>query len=398
MVARAVALFLLCLFWLFSFSFAQPNQRWGLDEGLYGVLALAVIVSAAFIALAYMLSQFLSVPALAAWVRIEVQELAISAIIVVFLVGMMATINVAVSFISGEEGYFGAAGDYLDSIAQSGQQLHYKLLRVGFLVNIAAGFSYSTSVAITPIPVGGNWGSAPMSGLGGLAGAVGNAVDSVGLTMLLLVSQKVFLVFFVAAAAVVMPLGVVLRTFPMSRRVGALLLAAGVSTAVVYPTALVVSGVVYNAYAPELSQKISNADKDVPNIGRPPASNVMCNPIVQLAISAFGLGDLFYKLLCWLFPPTAVLCEKGVTVWYSVVSSGVGFGMGMASNAYIGKVNAAEFVNPINENSLPAATEYVVIALVLSLLPIIATVIMVKNFASLFGGESQLYGLFRLVG
>ncbi|VVB58702.1 Uncharacterised protein [Candidatus Anstonella stagnisolia] len=406
-VARALALFLCCLFSLFSFSHAAPNQQWGAagDVMLYAFLALAVALSAAFIGLAYMASQIFNVPALGAWVKIEVQELVVSVIIVVLIVGMTASLNSAVAFATGTDGYYDAAVAYLDGFRDLGLQLHQKLLHVGYLVNLAAGFSYSVSVSA--IYAGANFSSAPRSGLGGLVGAVGNAVDSVALTVLFISAQKVFLVFFVAISSIIMPMGVVLRTFPFTRKLGALLLSAGVCTAVVYPTALVLSKEIYNVYGTDLQAKVANADKGVPNLGSPPGSGTLCSPAAQWFASGFGLGDLFWSIVycvpsCALSGPLSWACynacSQGVSLVYSLITSSYGMVMWPVSVGYIGQFNAGDYFTPVNENSLPAATDFSVLALVFSLIPIIITIVLVRNFSNLFGGESQLYGLFKLVG
>jgi len=391
---------------LFSFS---HGQQWGSGEDLvlYGFLAVAVAVSAAFIGLAYMASQLFNVPALGAWVKIELQELVISAVIVVMLVAMAASINSAVAFASGSDNAYDAAVNYLDGMRNSGTILHDKLLHVGYLVNIAAGFSYS--VSISAIYAGGNYGSAPRSGLGGLAGAVGNAVDSVALTVLFISAQKVFLVFFVSVSTIIMPLGVVLRTFPLTRKLGALLLAAGVGTAIIYPAAIAVAGEIYEVYGQDMQNKIAKADLGVPNIGSPPGSDLLCNPGMQWFASGFGLGDLFWSIaICTpVCAATAAVggfwacwkgCSNTVTIVYSLMTSSYGLTMWPVSLNYIGEYDAQDYFDPINANALPAATEFSVLALVFSLLPIIVAIVLIRNFAVLFGGESQLYGLFKLVG
>lgn len=424
-VAGAAALIVFCLFSLFSFSHADsPNPQWGIDVTLYAFLVMAVVLSAAFIGMAYMVSQLFNAPALGAWVKIEVQELAMSAMIVVFLVAMVATVNSAVRFATGSNDAYSAAIGYLDEVRDLGLVLHQKLVEVGFWVNMAVGFSYSTAVSVTPIKVGGNWSSAPASGMGGLAGAVGNAVDSVALMALLVGAQKVFLVFFMSIVAIVMPLGVVLRTFPLTRRIGALLLGAGVGIAVVYPTALVLSKEIYENYAAQIEGRIDNAAKGVPHLGAPPASDVMCNPKVQFVASGFGLGEIGWWLaICSVSCPISAAiqcagtgpgygacfaakfaycfnysCREATDKWYSIGTSAFAVGMGEISREYISDADAAEYFNAINEHALPAATEYIVLMLVLFLLPLIFTIVLVRNFISLFGGESQLYGLFKLVG
>lgn len=443
-VAKPLAFFLVCLFSLFSFSYAiLPNvadlgeqgrepvyeareAQWGLDATLYAFLAMAVVLSAVFIGLAYMASQLFNAPALGAWVKIEVQELVVSAIIVVFLVAMVASINGAVAFSTGEENAYEAAINYLEGTRDLGLLLQEKLLKVGFEINIAAGFSYSTAISITPIKVGGNWSSAPFSGMGGLAGAVGNAVDSVSLTVLLISAQKVFLVFFMSVASIIMPLGIALRTFPITRKMGALLLAAGVGTAVVYPTAIVVSKEIYTAYSPIMKNKVENADAPgvLPHLGRPPTSDLLCNPTVQFIASGFGLGEIGWWLSicsvsCSIHAAVKcaasnigyaacfaayfqqcffVTCKQATDKWYSIGTSAYAVSMGTFAREYLRDADVEGYFEAANDYALPAATEYIMLMLVLFLIPIIFTIVLIRNFAALFGGESQLYGLFKLVG
>jgi len=101
-------------------------------------------MSAAFLGLAYMAAKLFELQVLEAWVRIELGELVKSMFIAVFCVALIASVNTASQFLSGESGstdVIGAAQGFMQALYSDGHALYTKLSIAYF--NVAKVASYS---------------------------------------------------------------------------------------------------------------------------------------------------------------------------------------------------------------------------------------------------------------
>jgi hypothetical protein len=405
------ALFVLLLFALLAgIAFAQmaPSVLLVADWQVFAWWGF--LIAALFIGLAYMAAKLLENPAIEAWVRIEAGELFISLIIIVLLLSLNTGANALTQMLTGDPSYQAAANSYLEEFRNAAGDLYNRMAEVSFRVNKAVGFSFSASYAPFDF-ISFTASAAPRSGMGELLGAVNNAMDSLSLTILFLEAQRLFLIFFLNAAVITFPLGIVLRTFPLTRKLGAVVLAAAVATAVVYPLGLVVSKQIYNAYSPSILEKAVKLPDQVPDIGRPSVLGVSvvelyCDPLMQQFTSAFGMGEVFYDfvictpacaLTLFAGPVCFETCKRIVEGLYHFVTTGFSAAMMLPLSHYVTKVDAEAYFNAVNDTALPAITNTIVLSIVLSLLPIIASVVMLRSLAVAFGGDAQLYGLYKIL-
>ena len=404
---------------------AEPAAQGGSGnwyDSIYVWAGLAVIMSAAFLGLAYMASQLFRVQVLEAWVRIELGELVKSMIIAVFCVALIATVNAAAQFLSGESGatdVLSAAQQFMAALYSDGHALYSKLAIAYFNVAKVASYSYTAGTSL-----GGyatiSYSSSPASGMSPLVGEVGAALDSVANYMLLASAQAAFLKFFGTAALVMLPVGIFLRSFSFTRRLGATLLAATIASSVIYPAAVLMSQQVYDTFAPEMKglgpggtgTPFENVRvKDAEN---PPASSVVCNTFMQYFVQSpipFLGGEIGWWIvvgtpICLFSMGAFVACMSAVYNIISMIFMIVKalFPILLFAAVFVTMENGTKpdkllegYYEPLRDYALPTVAKFSMLSLVTFLIPIIITLSLLRNLAAAFGGEAQLYGLSKLV-
>jgi len=389
-----------------------PPPPEGTDE--YVWIVLAVAVSATFIGLAYMAAKLFGIQMLEAWVKIEIGELAAAVVIAVFCIALIASVNSAAQFLSGEGGateVAGVAQDFLrTTVYGNGREIYLALANFYFDTARVESYSYTAGISIGIFSA--SVSESPASGISGLVAQIGQGVDTVSGFMLLAAAQYSFLGFFRSASIVMLPVGIVLRSFSLTRKIGGLVLAAVIATAVIYPASYIVSKEIYGVYSGEMMNGVSKIKVDNPP-GNPPLSSVVCNTYVQMFLQSplpvIG-GEVGWTLtIC---TPLAVLCGPAyASCWetcrnivffvYPILKATFGLIMFPFLLGYAGKLApneiASNFFDPLQQYALPAVAKYSVLSLVVFLIPLIITMPMIRNLAASFGGETQLYGLSKLV-
>jgi len=388
-------------------------------EGVYIWAGLAVVMAAAFLGLAYMAAKLFGVAVLEAWVKIELGELVKSMVIAVFCVTLIASANVASQFLIGDTGstdVIAAAQDFMYTLYKDGQTLYMKLAVVYFNVAKVASYSYTAGTSL-----GGyatiSYSSSPASGMSPLVSEVGQALDSVANYMLLAASQAAFLKFFGTAAVVMLPLGIFLRSFSFTRKLGGTLLAATIGAVVIYPSALLLSGQVYDTFATDMKAGFENvAVEDAKN---PPSTEVVCNPFMQyfvqspipflggeigwwivvgtpicIVLSALSGGSGFINCMQMMYQAISQIFMLIKAIFPILLFASVFVTMESGTDA---DTLMANYYEPMQSAVLPAVAQFSIISLVTFLIPIIITLSLIRNLAASFGGEAQLYGLSKLV-
>lgn len=408
---------ILSAFLLLAFLPGTPHAAGEWHDDLYVWVGASVLISSAFLGLAYMASKALELPALDAWVKIELGELTMAIVIAVFCVALIASTDVAAKFLAGK----GAASPDLVGIVSEdfvrqklyadGQELYGKLGVAYFNIAKVASYSYTagTSVAIASV----SYSASPAGGLSNLASQVGQAMDGVSNFMLLAAAQYSFLIFFKSAAVIMLPIGIFLRSFSLTRKIGGVVLAGVISTSVVFPASYFVSSEVYGAYAPEMKENyISKIN--VPEAVNPPATQMICNPWMQQFVQSpipFVGGELgWYLTICPLTCAVATAgyaaclngCKKVTDTVFMITKATFPITTYATVIApFAAKLNdpkiVTDYLDPMNDYALPAVTQYSVLSLISFLIPLIMTMTLIRSLAVAFGGEPQLYGLSKLV-
>lgn len=403
---------------------AQVTWDWALDEaGLYVWTALAITLCAIFIGLAYMAAKILELPVLEAWVKLELNELFISAIITVFCVGLIASANAASQFLTGEPGtVITAAGDFLQNqVYADGQYIYGKLGEAYFNTAKVASYSYTAGISIAIISY--SQSASPASGMAPLVAELGQGMDAVANFMMLAAAQHAFITFFGTAAAVMLPVGIVLRTFSLTRKIGGVVLAAVIATSVIYPAGFLLSKEIYGYPGPPANpgyrdEMLSGAANiRVEPADNPPGAEIVCNPYMQRVVSSplpptgeLGWQITICPIVCLPFAITGLGYGACVTTCFQIVATTyyilkatfpiIAYYTVLAP--FADKIGTASnlipaYYEPLQQWALPAVSKYAVLSLVNFLIPLIIAIVMIRNLAITFGGEPQLYGLSKLV-
>ncbi len=423
------------IFFVFALVFlAHPLHAANWYDETYYWVGISAIIAAAFIGLAYMVARLFELQILEAWVKIELQEVVSSVVIAVFCVALLASANAAAGFLVGDStvGAGQYAVDAIGKIYGDGRELYLAL--AGAYFNVAKYASYSYTIGISLLTeMTTSYSSSPGAGLSPMVADIGMAMDGVASYLLFLSAQKSFVIFFVNSSVILLPIGVFLRSFSLTRRIGGTILGGVIAAAVIYPASFAISSGIYEAFSPDLMVKV-NGISVMGSISNPPLTNTVCNPLMQTFIqSPIGLltnslgsligqgagsagamvsslgGAIFggengwrytiCPIVCAVVPePCFTECWDIVGKMYVLVKAFYAISMAPALSAYApssGEILAA-YVN-LRDFALPATTMFGVLAVVFSLVPIIIAMVAGRNFMLLFGGEPQLYGISKLV-
>ncbi|MCX8175444.1 MAG: hypothetical protein N3E51_04535, partial [Candidatus Micrarchaeota archaeon] len=251
------------------------------------------MISALTLALAYMAGKLFELAVLDAWVKIELQELATSAIIAVFCVALIASVGAFSGLLIGDVNA-GSAGtgalalNSLSTVYQDGSTIYSALSDAYYKLAKVASYSYTVGLNLHYVSTSRS--SSPASGLSTLVAQIGGAMDSVSNFMLALAGQQALVIFFINSAQVLLPIGIFLRCFSITRKIGAAVLAAVITTSVVYPASFAISDAVYRTYHNDLTAG-ENGIRSLPNPGNPPLAWIICSPWMQWVVeSPLGIG------------------------------------------------------------------------------------------------------------
>jgi hypothetical protein len=382
---------------------------------------LAVVISSSIIGLGYMLAKGLQLQVVEAWAKLEMSELMISVFIAVFCIALITTVNTAAGFlVTTQQGQSTpdivcAAQEFLSTeLYADGQALYLKLAEAYFNVAKVASYSYTWGISAAVVSV--SYSESPAAGMSSLVQQIGQAMDSTANFMLLAAAEYSFLSFFRSAALVMLPVGIFLRSFSLTRKIGAVVLAAVIASAVIYPAAIVLAREVYHSFAPEFRENLASIY--VASAGNPPHAGSVCSPYMALFTSG-PLGAIIFGETAWhavISPPICAVttifgaydaCMKAmkiiIFVAFYLIKSTFAIIVGMnvlepyASTLRPADTLIANYYTPLSTIALPATAKYTVLSLITFLAPIIITMTFLRNLTIAFGGEPQLYGLSKLV-
>ncbi|MEW5996195.1 MAG: hypothetical protein AB1657_01215 [Candidatus Micrarchaeota archaeon] len=403
-----------------------------IDFAAYMPFAAAAILAAlSLIALAYMLGSLLSNDQLRAWSRMELTE-AFYSVVIIALAALIFTLadGGIGSFLNYSLYHYASSGeatpicDHLEGFAEySGLPCHVKIAKSFFstvfgqssyflysLLRQYSRFSFLSSMSISGdsiVPAVGNISFAPFAAYLHIPMAMYSYMFDFGIKSLILLKLQEILLEFIDKSVfpVFFLLGAVLRAFPAMRRLGGLLMAAGVSLYYVYPAfyvlgAFVITGMMqadadgYVMDAPIVDftftsggetfdlngilrepEAVVNPDGSVSLVGDAPALTGNANLCVPPSERPEGFSaggewaeflSLMGKLIAWPFS---------------------GFAWGAQFDDWI-----------LGENGIVnGVARMVFFSLFFSFISIMSTVAAIKSLSPLFGGDVEIAGLTHLV-
>lgn len=251
-----------------DFTTTVISQHWN-PEGWGPVAGYALLISLLVVALAYMIAEILRSPQLNAWAKSELYEFIVSALIIANLFFGLTVLNSFVYYTTGGLDHFALAQSYLDELTRaptlpnfvtgivtgsggigSVTGVYLKLVSMEVISGLLGSFYIQAM-----IPLMGDFGLlysrigfVPFGGLDQFVQPVLAMTDMVGVILMVLIAQKSLLTFFQESMfSLFLPLGVVLRTFPLSRRLGATIIAISITCYIVYPLTLAMNLGIYDS-------------------------------------------------------------------------------------------------------------------------------------------------------
>ncbi len=213
-------------------------------------LMLSVIVTA----FAWMISEFAQLAELKAWARTEAYEMFITALIVGGVVGLAMLIEtMANALIGGGAGsvtFFTYAELYLETMFTRLLNAYTTMLGfeviIGLLSTLGIGIMFPETVLW-----GVSVGVTPLAGLQMVSNAQILLIDTIGMALASVVAQQALLEFIKGTMLkFFLPLGLVFRAFPISRKLGSTVIAISIVAYFVFPMTLILNSYMLSSYEP----------------------------------------------------------------------------------------------------------------------------------------------------
>ncbi len=266
-------------------------NHWITDWGPVAIYSL--LISLFVVVLAYLVAEILRSPQLNAWAKNELHEFIISALIVANLFVGLTIMNAIVSDMTHGLDHFGVANDYLDTLSYSGSVedftkcmdhvitgapwigkcpgslvIAYTVLSAYETISGILGSLYIQLLVAGPRLFYIKLGMVPIAGLEQFTLPILSLTDMVGIVLMATLAQKALLTFFKESMfSLFLPLGIVLRAFPLSRKLGATIIAVAVTCYVVYPLTLVMDQGIYDSVPKKDVSDVLNFNAVISNMG-----------------------------------------------------------------------------------------------------------------------------------
>ncbi|MBD3398447.1 hypothetical protein GF412_04450 [Candidatus Micrarchaeota archaeon] len=406
------------------------------------IAVLAISLAIVFAALVYMLGQFLNNDKMIAFAKLELVEAFYSAALIVVVLLVLATATeAAASLIKGVypdpglgaqicgptfDPYFNdfenqfpchmrMARYYLDTLYSEGKLFNYELLSIhmwySFFQNIgvSADFHEHTSGSVNYSPLGSAFS---------LPSSIYSYMFEFGMKSMVIVRFQQFFLNFInySLYPVLVMLGLILRTFPFSRRLGGQLMAIGISLFFIFPMFYVLGAIIfknvamqspyYDSSQPDPSKRmpevITSLDFD-PEEFYGKVGFVEEDSIVSGEVPGQDMPDDNEKYLTEeLYPETVNYCQQTsdfgeadaadlLSDWFDMFLYSIDFtGQIVDDDGYIDSLIGPGGV-------IDATARFVFFSMFFGLLSVFSTVGAIRSLSPIFGGDIELAGLTHLI-
>lgn len=407
------------------------------------IAAIAISLAVVFAALVYMLGQALNNERMIAFAKLELVEAFYSAVLIVVALTVLATATEAAgTLIKGVypdpglgaqvcgpafDPYFNdfdnkfpchmrMARYYLDTLYAEGKLFNYELLSIhmwySFFQNIgiSADFHEHSTGSVNYSPLGSAFS---------LPSSIYSYMFEFGMKSMVIVRFQQFFLNFInySLYPVLVMLGLILRTFPFSRRLGGQLMAIGIALFFIFPMFYVLGAIVFKNIAmqsPYYESSQSDPSKRMPEV----ITSLSFNP--QEFYSKIGFiteteefmsseipggympQDNEKYLIEELYPATVNYCQQtsdfGEADAADLLSDW--FDMFLYSMDFTGHiVNDDGYVNSLigPGGVIDATARFVFFSMFFGLLSVFSTIGAIRSLSPIFGGDIELAGLTHLI-
>ncbi len=405
--------------------------------------AAALLLATGFASLVYMLGHFLSNEKMIAFGKLEIVEVVYSAILIVVVLGILAMATEAAGavimavypsnlgsvycspdydhYFNDFEGNFPChlrvARIYLDRLYAEGKLFNYELLSIHMWyslfqnIGLSSDFHEHTSGSVQFTPLGSVF-SIPSS--------IYSYMFEFGMKAMVIIRFQQFFLNFInySIYPVFVVLGLILRIFPFSRRLGGLLMAIGISLFFIFPMFYVLGGMIFQNISEKSAyyDAAKSGDPDLdPNVGAPEViTSLQFDP--QEFYSRIDLmnededvlsGEYDDEVLTndylmeHIYPSSANFCKTSdtglmeggslVVDWVKEFFYALDFtGMIVSNEDYIDSLISPGGV-------IDATARFVFFSMFFSMLSVFATIGAIRSLSPLLGGDIELAGLTHLI-
>lgn len=374
------------------------------------LLAAAAVGAAAggtYLGISYMSGKLLQSQPLQIYTKIEIEEFALSAILVLLCLGLMQDPGVIFNGLAGTPQGIAKADLILHNTSRVMFEDAKTLSGTIFDLSMIAGYSYSYGIPLF-LPATYAVSSSPNSGAYPLINSVSMAVDNTFMLALLVRAEHVIFLFLTGflTLEILLPMGLLLRFIPPMRKLAGLLIAIGLAGYFVLPIAVIWGNDIYSYVHNE-----ANRPGELTKISSPIERSIVCNEIIGAAYKA-GEGKPA-QIACSLFPvpgspstpppigPGMPGCAYVLSILLWVVKFLFNAGMSLALPNGAVVVSEADLINnyflPLQNNFMPYMINGALAAMATIVFHLILVVLIAKNLSEFFGSEGQIYGISKLV-
>ena len=269
---------------------------------------LAVAVSI-FLALAYLLSRALQNEQLALWVKIELAELIVSAVLIAIITGMFASAPQILRDYTGEAGDFreitlAVVDGWIDGFYAS-----YKgLVKLSNFIGQMSSLTFGVSIPVYVFTFG--FGGSTYGGVSILLGMLSRLSTSLTTLVFLYEGLRALLEFiFITVPPILLPLSFMARLIPFLRKTGSALIALSITAYLLLPFAIIFTNALNEALGEEKPEAVENVSSPFYSLSAASVmKGVVCSEVGRVPIDTIrglrNMGEqLFGFISCiWAIP------------------------------------------------------------------------------------------------
>lgn len=365
--------------------FIRAFPSWG------PVVVLALLIGYFLAALGYMAASFFRMPELEAWAKNELAEVSASAFFAANAIFFIGLIDAAAVELMGKD-YFTMAANFLNLLSGETTAIMAELMRAQFILGFSSMLGVQFGMQI-PVVIGfivPGIAAYPLVGAGVITTALATYGNAATMSLMSALGMAVLLEFINRYALTVMlPAGIVLRCFTLTRRLGATLMAIAVGLYVFYPLSLAWNGMIYG------------------NVERPNAGGVSFMSIINNIVDPTPFLEIFggppFRRFCvhwydW------VWCWWYAIIWWIInmviafiqltIALAMLYLVGLATTPIggIGVIAYDYFVGLI-----PSMMRTMAGAFLFPLIDLIIVVTAIRSISPAIGGETRITGLVEFI-
>jgi len=207
-----------------------------LDDLQYA-LPIVIMIMVLLLMSALMLSRTLSLPQLEAWVKTEIRELIIAAILFIIIYSVFAGADLYVGMLTGQEDYKTMTLVFTNNMITEAKEAYLDVMMANHYLGIVSGYYSSTTVDLWYAGV--TFSGSPYSGFSIFMTGLSRAAQGLTTVIFIYTAISLFLEFFITLGPKLLVLAFVFRFIPFTRKLGTTLIALLIGAYILFPVSLV---------------------------------------------------------------------------------------------------------------------------------------------------------------